>query len=297
MEIEIMINLEREQILSMLPFVHYDIEQLQHALHDESSLYILDNMMLSKLRKDIVSCPEIVGGFHHSKVLVIPLIILQEAANNLPNEFAFRNMYYELFQVLSSEKEVHIVDFQMMVMLLGRMYGKQMGYMVLKNIVLQAVRINRDIYEAILKVNDMEQMENAAVGNGKNAGERFITIFSLLFIKMLYGPVYIVSEDSKGIYGAFKTFIANDRFLELMDLADAVELMTQYRFFTYEHLLQMIYKKMHWSKAKLQNVVQQTSRNESRVVLYSLEQTPCYTPISNEQLVEWIVHDRIHIQF
>jgi hypothetical protein len=58
-----------------------------------------------------------------------------------------------------------------------------------------------------------------------------------------------------------------------------------------------MYNKSKMSRSDLEQVVMNTGRNESRVVLYSLNGYPCNTPIPNEQLIDWIVKDNIGIRF
>lgn len=294
--------IEDYKISSILPFIHYDVEKLTKALNKQSSLYIVDNMMLTKIKRDFVHYPFMIKGLKHSKLLIIPDVILEEAARNLPDEQAFRNTYYELFEILSSEKEIYVVSLDTIAHFLQNMFGKKEGQTLLKNIALEAVRINQNIHRSIREVKvpsstATQDMQIALFDNGKNAGERFITVFALAFIRLFYSPIFIFSEDVKGIYGAFKTFIGNERLMELVDIQDHVDFIEQYRFLSYETLIQAMYYENNLNKDELLQIIENTGRNESRVVLYSLDGYPCHTPIPNHQLVDWIVEDRIKIQF
>ncbi|MBB6446735.1 hypothetical protein [Bacillus benzoevorans] len=294
--------IEDPKINSILPFIKFDVDDLQTILNDQSSLYIIDNMMLTKMKRDFVSFPLLVKGLKQSKLIVLPDIILEEAARNLPNEQRFKDTYYELFEILSSEKEIYVAGLETIAAFLQRMVGKNESLSLLKNIIMEATRINQNIHNSIRQINIhsssvIDEFSTAIFHNGKNAGERIITIFALAFIRMFYSPIYIFSEDVKGIYGAFKTFIGNERLLELIDLQDHSDLIEQYRFLSYETLIQVMYQESKIDRNRLMQVIENSGRNQSRVVLYSLDGFPCHTPIPNHQLATWIIEDRIKIQF
>lgn len=294
--------IENPKLNSIAPFLKFKSNELEESLTDNQSLYIIDNMMLTKIRKDFVRNPSMVSGFNFSNLIVIPDIILEEASKNLPNEEAFRRYYYDLFRILSKESEIYVVNLESSLELLQSMAAKKDAITSLKNITLEAVRINQTISELIKQIDvnsttALEELNEAIIHNGKNAGERFITIFALVLLSMYYSPVYIFSEDVKGIYGVFRTFINNERLMDLINVNDAVELIKQYQFLSYESLIQSVYFEENMSEDELLELIVKSDRNQSRNILYSLDGHSCHTSISNGNLAEWIRLGRIKIQF
>lgn len=80
-------------------------------------------------------------------------------------------------------------------------------------------------------------------------------------MSLYYGPVYIFSEDVKGIYGAFKTFINNDRLMDLIDVHDTAEFIKQYQFLSYESLIQSVNFEEKMSEDELLDLIVKGSRN------------------------------------
>ncbi|GEL77074.1 hypothetical protein [Tenuibacillus multivorans] len=294
--------IENPKLNSIIPFLNDNLDDLEKVLNDNPSLYIMDNMMLAKIRKDFVKNPFMVSGLNASNIVVIPEIILEEASKNLPNEEAFRRHYYEIFHILSQEKEVYVVNLELILELLQSMASKKDALNLLRNIAIEAVRINPVISDVIrgTDVNAttaLEELNGAIIHNGKNAGERFITTFALVLLSMYYSPVYIFSEDVKGIYGAFRTFISNERLMDLIDISDALELIEQYKFISYESLIQSVYLEEDLSEDELMDLIVTCDRNRSRNILYSLDGHLCHTSISDENLSKWISEGIIKFQF
>src|SRR5690625_4008014 len=179
------------KINSIKPYIKFEFNDLKESLYANQSLYLIDNMMLTKLRKDIEHNPQVIqDGFQLSKVIIIPNVILEEAARNLPNEKAFNHYYSRLFQILSTNHEIYIVNLEAVFGLLKEMVGTQEDALnLLKNISSEAVRTNRTVLDSIREIdirsqNVLEEFRNAIIFNGNNVGERFITIFFLVFLSL-----------------------------------------------------------------------------------------------------------------
>jgi hypothetical protein len=296
--------IENPKIRPIKPFIQFHLDSLKKSLYANQALYIMDNMMLSKLRKDAVCNPFIIQkGFQFSKLILIPDIILEGASKNLPDEKAFEQYYYELFRILSTEHEIYVVDLEIIFELLRDMIGtKEAAFNILKNISLEAVRTNQTIRDSIKEIDShseaaLETLIGCIIANGKNAGERFITIFSLALLSLYFGPVYIVSEDEKGIYGPFRTFLNNERLMELINIDHTFDLIQLYQFMSYESLILSLFHQADLSKEELFDLIEKSNRDQSRNILYSLNGTSFHTPISNQKLVEWISQQIIKIQF
>jgi hypothetical protein len=293
--------IDNPKISSIVPFLKYKSNQLEKSLIDNRSLYIIDNMSLSKIRKDIVNNPIMIKGFNQSDLIIIPDVILEEASKNL-DEQVFKKYYYELFHLLTQENEIFVVSLETLFELLQNMVGKKDALNTLKSISVETVRLNQAISDSIRNIdinskNALEDLRQSIVSNGKNAGERFINIFALVFVSLYFGPTYIFSEDVKGIYGPFKTFISNDRLMELINVQESIDLFGQYQFLSYESLIQAVFMEGNLGKGELLDLIVNSNRNESRNILYSLDGYACHTPISNDQLLEWIIKEKIKVQF
>ncbi|MEK4876035.1 hypothetical protein N1I87_15555 [Bacillus sp. FSL W8-0102] len=150
----------------------------------------MDNMMLSKLRKDAVCNPFIIQkGFQLSKVILIPDIILEEASKNLPDEKAFEKYYYELFRILSTEHEIYVADLQIIFELLRDMIGtKEAAFNILKNISLEAVRTNQTIRDSSELPSTYQPYGLIEVGASRviPSNDRKLTELTLSFRKLLF---------------------------------------------------------------------------------------------------------------
>jgi len=296
--------IENPKIQSIKPIIKYQFDDIKKSLNANSALYMMDNMMLTKLRQDIKRDQTVMmRGFHRSKVIIIPDVVLEEAIANIKSEIEFQKTYGHLFQILSAEHDVCIVDMEIMLQLLRDMLGTQENALyVLIHIAQEAVRTNRKILDAIREMNIhskdvLDKLRNAIIHNGKNTGERFLTIFSLVFLCMYYGPVYIVSEDEKGVYGPYRTFLNNEQLLELIHIKNTEEFIANYQFISYEAILQSIYHREGLEKTELLDLIEGSSRDSSRRMLYSLNGEPFYTEVPNKKLAEWITSGIIHIKF
>lgn len=296
--------IEDPKINFIKPFIKFTLDDIKKSLNANQSFYMIDNMMLTKLRKDMKSNPVIIRhGFHLSKVIMIPGIILEEAIRNLPDEKAFENYYGEMFRILSRDHDLCIVDLEIIYGLLREMTNTQEEALhILVNIAQEAVRTNPTIVDSIkaIKIQSQDVLDNlkrTIFYRGNNAGERFLTIFSLGFLSMYYGPVYIVSEDEKGIYGPYRTFLNNERLLEFVNINDTEEFIKQYQFISYEAVIQSIFNKGHIKREELADFIEKSNRNQSRRILYSLNGEPFYTEVSNKNLAKWISRETIRIKF
>jgi hypothetical protein len=98
-------------------------------------------------------------------------------------------------------------------------------------------------------------------------------------------------------YGPFRTFLNNERLMELINIDDTIDFIQLYQFMSYESLILSLFHQAHLSKEELIDLIEKSNRDQSRKILYSLNGTSLHTPISNKQLVEWISQQIINIQF
>src|SRR5699024_2909724 len=133
--------IENPKIKSIKAYIKSDFDNLRDSLYANQSLYLIDHMMLTKLRKNIENNRQIIeDGFQCSKVIIIPSVILEEATRNLPNEKAFNRYYSRLFQLLSIDHDIYIVNLELIFDLIKDMVGVQEDALyLLKNIILEAV--------------------------------------------------------------------------------------------------------------------------------------------------------------
>jgi hypothetical protein len=285
---------------SVRPFISDHTEQLYQSLNEHQAFYMLDNMILTKLRKQISNLPLLLQAFHQSPVFLIPDVVLEESFRNIPTKERYNDYYFELFKQLSAKKQLYIISMETIYQLLEKvMIQKQQIFDVMKQTALEAFRVNRDIINNVeqcklTSFSDLPKFRQIILHNGNHAGERFICFFSLLLVHQYYGPAYICSDDGKGVYAMYSTFVNNESLFRTLGFLMFKE---QYILLSYDCILQLSIKNTGLSSKEIYDFVQSSGRNESRKAIYSLDGKSFHTEIKNANLAKWIEEGKIEISF
>ncbi|MGG3917676.1 hypothetical protein ABEV38_08990 [Parageobacillus thermoglucosidasius] len=288
---------------SVRPFISDNTEQLYQSLNEHQAFYMFDNMILTKLRKQISNLPLLLQAFHQSPVFLIPDVVLEESFRNIPTKERYNDYYFELFKQLSAKKQLYIISMETIYQLLEKgMTKKQYIFDVMKQLALEAFRVNRDIINNLERCelssfSDLPKLRQIILHNGNNAGERFICFFALLLVHQYYGPAYICSDDGKGVYTMYNTFVNNESLFRILGVDDFLMLKEQYILLSYDCILQLSIKNTGLSSKEIYAFVQSSGRNESRKVLYSLDGQSFRTEIKNANFAKWIEEGKIEIFF
>jgi len=293
--------LEIPVLESVRPFFSVDAKRLYRSLNEYQSFYMLDNMFLTKLGKQLSHLPLLLKGYHQSPIFLIPDVVLEESCRNIPTKERYDDYYLELFKQLSDTKQLYLISLETIFQLLENgMAKKQDICNAIKLLALEAFRVNRDIIKNLQRFdlsssNDLPKLKQIILHSGKNAGERFIILFSLLLVHQYYGPAYICSDDGKGIYTMYSTFVNNENLFRLLDLDDFLTFNKQYILMSYDRILQLSIKNSKLSPDEIFPFLQMSGRDESRKVVYSLDGQSYYTSIDNANLAKWIEKGCIEI--
>jgi hypothetical protein len=288
---------------SVRPFISDNTEQLYQSLNENQSFYMLDNMILTKLGKQISNLPLLLQAFNQSSVFLIPDVVLEESFRNIPTKERYDHYYLELFKQLSAKKQLYIISIETIYQLLEKvMAQKQKIFDVMKQTALEAFRVNRDIINNVeqcklTSFSDLPKFRQIILHNGNNAGERFICFFSLLLVHLYYGPAYICSDDGKGVYTMYSTFVNNESLFRILGVDDFLMFKEQYILLSYDCILQLSIKNTGLSSREIYDLVKSSGRNESRKVIYSLDGQSFHTEIKNANLAKWIEEGKIEIFF
>ncbi|OUM83797.1 hypothetical protein [Parageobacillus thermoglucosidasius] len=288
---------------SVRPFISDNTEQLYQSLNEHQAFYMFDNMILTKLRKQISNLPLLLQAFHQSPVFLIPDVVLEESVRNIPTKEQYNDYYFELFKQLSAKKQLYIISMETIYQLLEKgMTKRQYIFDVMKQLALEAFRVNRDIINnlercGLSSFSDLPKLRQIILHNGNNAGERFICFFALLLVHQYYGPAYICSDDGKGVYTMYNTFVNNESLFRILGVDDFLMLKEQYILLSYDCILQLSIKNTGLSSKEIYAFVQSSGRNESRKVLYSLDGQSFHTEIKNANFAKWIEEGKIEIFF
>ncbi|SFA53293.1 hypothetical protein SAMN05192569_10426 [Parageobacillus thermantarcticus] len=288
---------------SVRPFISDNTEQLYQSLNEHQAFYMFDNMILTKLRKQISNLPLLLQAFHQSPVFLIPDVVLEESFRNIPTKERYNDYYFELFQQLSAKKQLYIISMETIYQLLAKgMTKKQYIFDAMKQLALEAFRVNRDIINNLERCelssfSDLPKFRQIILHNGNNAGERFICFFALLLVHQYYGPAYICSDDGKGVYTMYSTFVNNESLFRMLGVDDFLMLKEQYILLSYDCILQLSIKNTELSSEEIYAFVQSSGRNESRKVIYSLDGQSFHTEIKNANFAKWIEEGKIEIFF
>ncbi|WP_420768649.1 hypothetical protein ACNR9V_01695 [Parageobacillus thermoglucosidasius] len=288
---------------SVRPFISDNTEQLYQSLNEHQTFYMFDNMILTKLRKQISNLPLLLQAFHQSPVFLIPDVVLEESVRNIPTKERYNDYYFELFKQLSAKKQLYIISMETIYQLLEKgMTKKQYIFDAMKQLALEAFRVNRDIINNLERCelssfSDLPKLRQIILHNGNNAGERFICFFALLLVHQYYGPAYICSDDGKGVYTMYNTFVNNGSLFRILGVDNFLMLKEQYILLSYDCILQLSIKNTGLSSKEIYAFVQSSGRNESRKVLYSLDGQSFHTEIKNANFAKWIEEGKIEIFF
>lgn len=288
---------------SVRSFISDNTEQLYQSLNEHRAFYMLDNMILTKLRKQISNLPLLLQAFHQSPIFLIPDVVLEESFRNIPTKERYNDYYFELFKQLSAKKQLYIISMETIYQLLEKgMTKKQYIFDAMKQLALEAFRVNRDIINNLERCelssfSDLPKLRQIILHNGNNAGERFICFFSLLLVHQYYGPAYICSDDGKGVYTMYNTFVNNESLFRMLGVDDFLMFKEQYILLSYDCILQLSIKNTELSSEEIYAFVQSSGRNESRKVVYSLDGQSFHTEIKNANFAKWIEERKIEIFF
>lgn len=289
---------------SVRSFISDNTEQLYQSLNEHRAFYMLDNMILTKLRNQISNLPLLLQAFHQSPIFLIPDVVLEESFRNIPTKERYNDYYFELFKQLSAKKQLYIISMETIYQLLEKgMTKKQYIFDAMKQLALEAFRVNRDIINNLERCelssfSDLPKLRQIILHNGNNAGERFICFFfSLLLVHQYYGPAYICSDDGKGVYTMYNTFVNNESLFRMLGVDDFLMFKEQYILLSYDCILQLSIKNTELSSEEIYAFVQSSGRNESRKVVYSLDGQSFHTEIKNANFAKWIEEGKIEISF
>ncbi|MED3665494.1 hypothetical protein NSQ51_15170 [Geobacillus sp. FSL K6-0789] len=287
---------------SVRPFISDNTVQLYQSLNEHQAFYMLDNMILTKLRKQISNLPLLLQAFHQSPVFLIPDVVLEESFRNIPTKERYNNYYFELFKQLSAKKQLYIISMETIYQLEKGMTKKQYIFDAMKQLALEAFRVNRDIINNLERCelssfSDLPKLRQIILHNGNNAGERFICFFSLLLVHQYYGPAYICSDDGKGVYTMYNTFVNNESLFRILGVDDFLMFKEQYILLSYDRILQLSIQNTKLSSEEIYAFVHSSGRNESRKVIYSLDGQSFHTEIKNANFAKWIEERKIEIFF
>ncbi|MBB5324151.1 hypothetical protein HNQ34_001244 [Anoxybacillus tepidamans] len=288
---------------SVRPFISDNTEQLYQSLNEHQAFYMLDNMILTKLRKQLSNLPRLLQAFNQSPIFLIPDVVLEESCRNILTKERYHDYYFELFKQLSAKKHVYVISMETIYQLLEKgIAKKQYIFDAMKQLALEAFRVNRDIINNLERCElssllDLPKLRQIIWHNGNNAGERFICFFSLLLVHQYYGPAYICSDDGKGVYTMYSTFVNNESLFRIVGVDDFLVFKEQYILLSYDCILQLSIKNTGLSSKEIYDFVQSSGRNESRKVVYSLEGQSFHTEIKNANLAKWIEEGKIEISF
>lgn len=295
--------LDSSVLESVRPFISDNTKQLYESLNEHRAFYMLDNMILTKLRKQLSNLPLLLQAFNQSPIFLIPDVVLEESCRNILTKERYHDYYFELFKQLSAKKHVYVISMETIYQLLEKgIAKKQYIFDAMKQLALETFRVNRDIINKLERCElssllDLRKLRQIIWHNGNNAGERFICFFSLLLIYQYYGPAYICSDDGKGVYTMYNTFVNNESLFRILGVDDFLMLKEQYILLSYDCILQLSIKNTELSSEEIYAFVQSSGRNESRKVIYSLEGQSFYTEIKNENFAKWIEEGKIEISF
>ncbi|GEK33105.1 hypothetical protein [Kurthia sibirica] len=270
----------------------------------DKKINIMDANSFTLLRKGIESKEESYSDllkqmFDENSVVVIPEMILVECERNFlryeDGVEKYEGIYKSVFQLLSEHTEMYVVSFRdMEKILLGNNGNNKALSLSLAKVILE--ELFPLIQSKLKDTTSFDDIEAVLTEESKNAGERVIVFFAMLFLSD-FRKVDVLTDEA-AVYTQRYTIGRQDRLIEVIGATDDSVFFDCYNLksfdsYVYNVLLQ---KHLEWSTDKIHSFITNVRRNRNRKVSVYLPNPINYSfhaPVNNnqdfeEKSMEWI---------
>lgn len=270
----------------------------------DHTLYVLDNMLLTKLATVARDCPDefsfIIDTFTREQaIFFIPDIIFEESARSEHTTSAQYAMWYgDLFHHLSGVCKVVRVDFQAIydIMTEGAIsLGK--GLTKFRLVTHETVRMNPDLSDRVVAATTVQGMKEAIHSFPKDCGERVIHLLVCALLSNGAQSVTVLSNEETGVFRVRQMLARNERLLQLLYMDDMYVFLDGYRLYSFDRLLSHVL-----SKQKVGDILEfvnamRGQRDQSRYVRMVFGDESDRSQLDNVQFTNLIVDDKARITF
>lgn len=274
--------------------------------YDESqSLYLLDNMLLTRLakifREDSDHVPRIVRYFEEKRaVFLIPDIIFEESARSKhTTSERYADWYARLFEALSDACPIVRVTFQDIydIMTEGAI-NAEVGFFQFQEIAIETVRMNPDLRDGIAASKRVEDVQSCLYSVERDCGERILHLLACAVLVNGVSSLILLSDEEVGVFNTRYLCSRNERLLRLMYMQDTYVFLNSYRLQSFDCLLQDMLKaeEPHIVRDCV-NELRKESKHQCRYVRVIFGGESDRRQLDNEQFVSTLLDEKASITF
>lgn len=240
--------------------------------------------------------------FDENSVVIIPEIILEECERNLRKRVTgaedYEKLYAPIFQVLSEHTDIYIASFKdMEKIILGNNGNDKILSLSLAKVILEELfPLNTALKSKLKDTTSFEDIETILIEEQKDAGERVIVFFAMLFLSD-FRKVDVLTDEA-AVYTQRYTIGRQDRLIEVIGATDDSVFFDCYNLKSFDSYIYnvLLQKHLEWSTDKIHSFITNVRNNRNRKVSVYLPNPINYSfhaPVNNnqdfeEKSMEWI---------
>ncbi|ACB62048.1 hypothetical protein Exig_2599 [Exiguobacterium sibiricum 255-15] len=223
--------------------------KLNFVIEDGQTIYLLDNMLLTKLSKAARDTPDCFTFFidhfrQHHAVLLIPDIIFEESSRNrdmTPERYA--TFYQPFFQILSEHIDLFYVTFRDCFDFVHRgATTRQQAFSQFRLLAREIVRSHTELSQQVQQSPTIEAVESAIRAVRQDCGERILHLLACSLLVDGAETVTLLSNEGPGVYYTRLTMANNETLLRALFMEDRHVFRSVYRLQSLDQLLDSIVK-------------------------------------------------------
>lgn len=208
------------------------------------TLYVLDNMLLTKLATVARDCPDefrvMLDVFAKEQaVFFIPDMIFEESARSEHTTAEqYASWYKVFFEQICRSCEVVRVDFQAVYDIMAEgATSLEKAFITFKLIATETVRMNPDLFERVDGATNIRSIQEAIYSVQKDCGERVIHLLVCALLSNSAQSVTVLSNEETGVFNVRQMLARNERLLQLLYMYDMYVFLDGYRLYSFDRLL------------------------------------------------------------
>ncbi|TCI24327.1 hypothetical protein EVJ30_08285 [Exiguobacterium sp. SH5S13] len=270
----------------------------------DETIYILDNMLLSKLAKVAREHPsafiEMADYFvEEQAVFLIPDIIFEESAKSKHTDSErYASWYLDFFKRMSQACKVIRIDFHTTYqIMIDGVTNIETGFSKFKLIAKETVRMNPDLSEQVNAATSVDEIKEAFYSVSKDCGERVVHLLACALLLNGAQSVTVLSDEEAGVFIVRQMYARNERLLQLLYMQDKYVFLSSYLLYSFDRLLyNVLIKRKQEDVLDFLNTVRD-SRDQTRYVRIIFGDESDRSQLDNSQFTDMIFDDKAKITF
>lgn len=270
----------------------------------DHTLYVLDNMLLTKLATVARDCPDefgvmIAAFIKEQAIFFIPDIIFEESARSeQTTSEQYAGWYGDLFSQLSGACKIVRVDFQAVYDIMTEGAASlDKGFIKFRLVTMETVRMNPDLLDRVAAATTVHGMKEGIHSFQKDCGERVIHLLVCALLSNSAQSVTVLSNEETGVFKVRQMLARNERLLQLLFMQDKYVFLDGYRLYSFDRLLSHVLSNQNVGDIlEFVNAVRD-SRDQSRYVRMIFGDESDRSQLDNVQFTDVIVDGKARITF